>query len=493
MSQAQLREIVDVQITRDVPGLTRIGFGTALVAAEGFTDVTSEVVQAFASLSGVIDAGFTAGTPIYRAAAAYFGQALKPQRLLIGEYDPADPIGSLEAIDAVNPDWYALVVLDASGTVAGETRIDRMLSIAEWIQAQERIVGFAAFGEATVNDTVLEDDSSLSAQLRELGYDRSFTVWSGASATAVNESLVNGDFSDDLEGWTAINNAAVVDGMLELTSNNTTVSAITQEFIGSFGPANEVTVIIDTIPFVSLEKVRVALALNGVAIQTEEYTTTGTKTITPDGAFNAIGISYISPSPSTTAIIESVAIEGETASEPDVSPAAYLGRMLPTEPGSNSWANKRLSGVTPASMSGTQRTNLFNKGVNLFSNITGVRAMRYGTMATGEYIDIIHGMDWLTQRIREDVFRLFINTPKVPYTDPGIAEIENVLRARLRIAQDVGVIAPDTNTPGFIITVPRALGTEIADRAARVLRGLDFEARLAGAIHRAIIRGHVAP
>jgi len=501
LSQAELQEIVDVQITRDIAGLTRVGFGTALLAAPGVEDITGEVVEAFASLAGVVDAGFEAGTDVYRAAAAYFGQALRPERLLIGEYDSSAPVTSLTAIDAVNPDWYALIVIDTDGVVGGDTRIDRMVDIAAWIQAQERIVGFLAFGADTIDETVGDDTTTLSARLRTLSYDRAFTVWTGDSSLVENDNLVtNGDFADGATGWTVSQgsgNFAGGNAVMTSTATNPWASNLNQAI--DFPEAGIYTLTID-VTAISVATARLQVFLDATEIYDQDAQEVETITLELDipsageysvtlTAGNGVGEAQFTITYDNIEIL----VPGETVVNV-ASPAAYLGRMLPTDPGSNSWAHKQLAGVTPAALSANQRTNLFAKNVNLFSNVTGIRAMRYGTVATGEYIDIIHGIDWLVQRIREDYFRLFVNSPKVPYTDQGIAAIENALRSRLRVAQDVGLIAPDTATePGFTVTVPRITQTELADRADRILRDVEFNARLAGAIHKTVIRGHVAP
>ncbi len=497
MSQVELNEIVDVQISRDTLQLSRVGFGTALLVVSGFTDTTEEVVKEYSALSEVLGDGFDADSAAYKAAAAYFGQVLKPTKLLIGEYDSADPVGSIAAVDAVNSDWYALLLGDADGDVGETTRTDRILAVAEWIESQYRIMVVAAFGADTIDESVGDDDVSLTAQLKALGYDRTATIWNGESVEVEGDDLiVNGDFSDDSgDPWevTSAQSSSFDDGVLtiEATSGGDLSFKQPIDVVDAGAYICRLDIVSSGDPGASMW-----VSLGGTAVY--PIATEGSRVfIIPgvpsgDGFFNIFmvsdpGAEFVFDNISIARLIADTTSHGEAA-------AAWLGRMLPTDPGSATWAHKNLKGVLPARLNTTQRDNLFDKSGNLYSNISGTNTTRWGTVASGEYLDIIHGIDWLRQRITEAVFRLLATKGKVAYTDAGIASIENELRAQLRAAQSVGLIAPDAQgSPGFTIETPKALDVDIADRAARILPSMKFEARLAGAVHKVIVRGVVTP
>lgn len=174
-----------------------------------------------------------------------------------------------------------------------------------------------------------------------------------------------------------------------------------------------------------------------------------------------------------------------TTTYPD---CAWLGNCLVRDPGSQTWKFKTLPAITVDSFTATQKDAMIGKNVNFYERIAGVNITREGTMAEGEYIDVIRGIDWLTARIQERVYERLVNSPKVPYTNAGIAVIENCVREQLDIAVDRGVIAPE---PPYTVTVPDVLDTDSADRADRILRDVEFEGRLAGAIHSVTITGVV--
>lgn len=168
--------------------------------------------------------------------------------------------------------------------------------------------------------------------------------------------------------------------------------------------------------------------------------------------------------------------------------AAWLGDCLPRDPGSQTWMFKTLNGITYDTLTASEKDYVLGKGANTYQRIAGVNITQQGTMAGGEYIDVIRGIDWLTARIKERIFTRLINAPKIPYTNKGIAIIEAQVREQLDIAVDQQLIAPE---PAYTVTVPDVLDTDELDRQNRQLKEVNFRARLAGAIHYVEIRGAV--
>jgi hypothetical protein len=178
--------------------------------------------------------------------------------------------------------------------------------------------------------------------------------------------------------------------------------------------------------------------------------------------------------------------------------AALFGKQLPKDPGTESWKFKTLAAVTADQLTESQALAALDKGANLYQSIGGVSITREGNMVEGEFIDIIHGVDWLQARMTERIYSRLVNLPKVPYTDGGIAVVESEIRGQLQDAQTVGFIAGDTLdeqdhvVPAFTITVPRAADVPANDKAERVLNGVSFNATLAGAIHAVNVNGVVS-
>ena len=172
----------------------------------------------------------------------------------------------------------------------------------------------------------------------------------------------------------------------------------------------------------------------------------------------------------------------------DFPECAWFGNCLPLTPGSETWKFKTLNGIAYSDLTTTQSLNCRNKKANTYEFIGGVGITREGTMAQGEFIDIVRGVDWLTSTIQSYVYSVLVNLPKVPYTDSGITSIEAQIRKALQLGVDNNFIAPE---PPFTVTVPRAASVPSIDKANRILRNVKFQATLAGAIHAVEIFGTV--
>jgi hypothetical protein len=66
----------------------------------------------------------------------------------------------------------------------------------------------------------------------------------------------------------------------------------------------------------------------------------------------------------------------------------------------------------------------------------GVNVTEDGVVASGEYIDIIRGIDWLESRLEVAIFTNLVNKRKIPYDDGGIASALAVLNSH---SEGIGV------------------------------------------------------
>ncbi|MCD8295844.1 MAG: DUF3383 domain-containing protein, partial [Clostridia bacterium] len=133
--------------------------------------------------------------------------------------------------------------------------------------------------------------------------------------------------------------------------------------------------------------------------------------------------------------------------------------------------------------------------LNYYVTCAGKDILLDGKCMSGEWIDVIRFRDYLLNDIQERVFNLFIKNAKIPYTDSGIALIQNQIISALKNGQDVGGIADSytdddgNEVDGYTVTVPTVSGVSDGDRASRLLANVKFTARLAGAIHIVEITG----
>lgn len=168
--------------------------------------------------------------------------------------------------------------------------------------------------------------------------------------------------------------------------------------------------------------------------------------------------------------------------------AAWMGEGFPYEPGTSTWAYKTLNGVTPDTLLAGQETALKNKNCNYYMTVGGVSITQEGKVASGEYIDIIIGTDWIEARLREAVYSALVNNRKIPYDDTGIAMIEGLVKGVLNEAASKGILQADS----IAVTVPKYADIPQADKLARKLPDVKFSALYQGAIHSVTINGTIS-
>lgn len=165
--------------------------------------------------------------------------------------------------------------------------------------------------------------------------------------------------------------------------------------------------------------------------------------------------------------------------------AAIAGGQLPKQPGSITYKFKSAKGVSFDKLTATQIQNIENEKGNYYTEVAGVSILQQGTVSSGEFIDIIIGADWLTARLQETIYQQLVNLDKVPFTNQGIALIENLMRQVLQQAVNVQFLS------SFTITVPDVASISLLDKGNRFLPDMEFEGVLAGAVHKVAIRGRL--
>lgn len=159
------------------------------------------------------------------------------------------------------------------------------------------------------------------------------------------------------------------------------------------------------------------------------------------------------------------------ANEKDYPAAAWMGKMLPQAPGSASWAFKELSDISKSKLSTSKIGQLTQANVNRYLNIKDVGVTLEGKVAQGEYIDIVHGIDWLHVRIQERLFRLLMLNSKIPYTMKGVDLVRSEIMAQLKEAVYRGLLAAD---PEPQVSIPDIETIDPAIRASRILPDVRF-------------------
>lgn len=182
----------------------------------------------------------------------------------------------------------------------------------------------------------------------------------------------------------------------------------------------------------------------------------------------------------------------EPSTEDELANVAAVGANGSRTVGSITWKFKPLVGVTPI----TDRTLALAfeaANANYYMNVNGKPHLRNGVMVSGEFIDSIHGQDWIKVNGQTAVQTVLMNASKVPYGDDGVAQLVSALADILELAGRNGIIAQKDNGQfDYVINAIPVANLTAAERASRKYSGLSFEYREDGAIHEAKpIRGVV--
>jgi len=154
---------------------------------------------------------------------------------------------------------------------------------------------------------------------------------------------------------------------------------------------------------------------------------------------------------------------------------AWLGSVLPDDPGSETWKFRTLSGVRAGHhLTDTHRVNLRARKANTYTIIAGENKTWEGTVAGGPFgfIDHYSGPGLARGRYGQGcVWGDRNSRRKIPYTTAGIAFIRSEVKASLKRAASRGIIADDFDIQSRRLpTSPRGQGeTKAAGRP--VLRG----------------------
>ncbi len=174
----------------------------------------------------------------------------------------------------------------------------------------------------------------------------------------------------------------------------------------------------------------------------------------------------------------------DSADTPHVA-SAIMGAMFVKAPGSATWAYKELSGIPASVLTTAQISTALGKNANLVLSIGGRDITQMGTVGSGEFFDITHGIDWLEARIQERIFGVLVSNDKIPFTDAGIDVIVTEVKAALAEGVSNSLLA------SYTVSAPLAANVPSGDKASRNLPDVKFTATLAGAVHTTEIVGVV--
>lgn len=170
-----------------------------------------------------------------------------------------------------------------------------------------------------------------------------------------------------------------------------------------------------------------------------------------------------------------------------------IGAMAGLVPGASTLHGKTIPGVAFNTFNKTQIGFIESKNGFHYQRIGGVGFAIDGKMVSGRFFDNIRGALNLEFKMEEALFGLLKRQSdlgrKVPYTQAGLAMIENAMYDVLFLRVAEGFLAA---SPAPQVLMPNIEDIDINDKAARDLTTAQFQGVLAGAVHRIIpLRGYL--
>ena len=443
---ANLERIVNVEISLNTSGVSREGFSTAILV--GTHSHTLGRVTTYTSIDDMIADGFSGNDMLYLAAQDFFSQTPRPKEVKIGRRKCNTVINVEEVLPTGT---YTVIVL---------TRDDD---------------GNTTSKAYNFVNTGLTDESDILSNLADaINADADADVLAIIAGNVLSISAKTG-----------------VDYAIRVSTNLVTEAAPSTETI-----ADAMTKIVAEdndwygIALMSRDQDDIL----AMAAWTEAHRKLFGTAIAEEGAkvsTNVTDTGYLLMQNNYYRTYWYYHGEAET----DFPECAVMARCFSILPGGETWANKRLAGVQTDGLTETEFNAIKSKNGNTFERFRNVAITQRGMTAAGEWIDVIRFRDWLQEEITTRIFDALVNNDKIPYTDAGIAIIENQVRSALQLGQERGGIAPDEVTAdnkinlGYTVTVPLAASISASQKATRILEGVEFTARLAGAIHAVNVQG----
>lgn len=466
---ADIKRIVNVQIALNTTGISQEGFSTMICVGPHMHGLTR--VSSYTDADQMLDDGYTADDALYKMVATAFMQSPGPTVVKVGRQQVGGFMLTVGQLGAASTYTLTVSSLTDDGTVRkkdytytndghGITEILQGLSAAitadkeavVTVEGSRAIADEAVVGLATLPDPVQPTAATADEEIDSLH------VVAKDPAKAVSIAV-----SDNL--------VAAMDASTEKIAD--TMSAVVKsdgDFYGIALAARDEDDVLAMSEWAESHEKLFGTSIGGDAVKNSELSTdTGSKL----QAKNLYWTHWWYHELAATEYPE----------------CAVMARCFAIQPGGETWALKKLSGVTADPISETEYNAITKKNGNTFEKFRNLSITQNGKVAAGEWIDVIRFRDWLKEEVTVNVLNVMINADKVSYTDDGIGIIENQIRRTLQLGQDRGGIAPteydEDGNPnlGYTVSVPLVSNIFANQKASRILEDVKFTARLAGAIH----------
>lgn len=169
---------------------------------------------------------------------------------------------------------------------------------------------------------------------------------------------------------------------------------------------------------------------------------------------------------------------------------AVVGATAGLVTGTFTYKNIVLTGIEPDDLDILDVKQIHEAGANCILRKAGDVVTSEGFVLSGEYADVIDGMDYIISNIEYDCQKVANKNKRIAYKNSGISILETTVYNVLKKAFDMGIIDEDENGAGrFSTSFKKREECDADDRKKRIYDGGSFEFALCGAIHYAKIKG----
>lgn len=186
-------------------------------------------------------------------------------------------------------------------------------------------------------------------------------------------------------------------------------------------------------------------------------------------------------------------VSGADQAEAEYGIGGLVGAVGNETVGAFTWKFRKIGGVKPVDLTVTQIQKLHENNAFTYVTKAGLDQTSEGKTLSGEFIDALHGDDWVKASLETELQKLLSNSKKITFDSAGIAQIDATVTAVLTTATNNGIISvnPETNAGEFTVTTASRAQSSEEDIAQRNYTGLKFSYTRSGAIHTVKVNGQI--
>ena len=464
--------VVSVRTTMSPRAVQSRNFGAMLILGSSQVIDTDERTRAYGSIAEVV-ADFGTEAPEYKCAVLYFGQSPKPSVLYIGRW----------AKDATNGSAIGRVLSLAEQEMSVFNGVSNGTITLKFENQSVSVTGVNLQSETNLNGVATKITEKLQSKGKCEWTGTRFVVTSVATGSASKVLVeVKGDLADKLGLGDGVRYVQGIDSE-KLEKAVSTMIDIPSWYGMIVADSVDTDQAIKATELISASELSHIIGFTSTStreLDKEADDTLGSKL--KEKGFNRAIVQYSSDNPYAVASI--------------------FGRMATVNfKGSNTTITlkfKQEPGVAPEYLRVSQANALRDKNVNVFAEYNNDTAiLQEGVMSGGNFIDEVHGLDWLQNEIQTALWNALYTTDRVGQDLSGVAILESVVNKVLDQANTCGLIASgiwngkefgllkrgDALATGYYVYTQPLADQLQGDREARKAPPITIAVKLKGAIH----------